>query len=224
MGKKSKEARRARRDAQRANADRSSVEGAEEETDADFECIVQMVVNAVKASGAAVPPRARKRIAESMWQHGGDISYGTVLTIMDESGVVESEDQTSRLWHCMKLEIAEHNASANGATGQQQQHEQVLVAIATTEAKGKKASEKGGKGGKTEAPGVTKAHASGAKARGHGASETLGLALSSIKRKAKPRSDSGIDEILWTDARKIAETELEAQFKMQTSVEFLTTI
>ena len=75
-------------------------------------------------------------------QHDGDISYGTVLTIMDESGVVDSDDQANKLWHwqCIKLEFAEHNASATGAT-EQQQHEQVLVAIATTETKAKKASE-----------------------------------------------------------------------------------
>ena len=107
MGKKSKEARRARRDAQRANAGRSNVADNEEEAGADIEPVIQMVVNAVKAPGAAVPPRARKRIAVSIWQRDGDIAYGTVQTILDESGVVGSDDQTSRLWRCMQLEIAQ---------------------------------------------------------------------------------------------------------------------
>lgn len=218
MGKKSKK-HAARRSVKQADVDHSDVvDKEEEETGADLEPIVQLVIKAVKASGAAVTARAIEGIVDQIWENNGDISYGAVQSVLLESGVVDSVDQANKLWGQMKLEIAAHNEGATRAIAQQG-HEQVLVTQTATKTKGKTASEKGGKGGKTEAPGSTKAHKGGAKARGQKASETLGLALSSIPRKAKPRSDSDIDEILWSDARKIAEKEVTAQFELSASLE-----
>ena len=204
MGKKSKEARRARRDAERANASHSDVVD-NEAASVEFDYVVRLVVQAVKASGAAVAPRARTQIADLIWQKHGMIEFDGVHEILRATGVVESVEEARKLWRQLQLEITRHNASAVNVA-QQQQHEQVLVAKATAGKKESKASEKGGP------PGKTKAHGSGARARGQQAAETLGLALSSLERKAKPRTSTQIDEILWSDSRKTAETELKSQF------------
>jgi hypothetical protein len=222
MGKKSKK-HAARRSVKQADVDHSDVvDKEEEETGEDFEAIVQLVIKAVKASGAAVTSRAMEGIVDQIWDNKGDISYGAVQSVLRESGVVDSVGQANKLWRQMELEIVAHNEGATREIAQQgheQEAEQVLVTQTARTKQEKTASEKGGKGGKTEAPGTTKAHKGGAKARGQKASETLGLALSSIPRKAKPRSDFDIDEILWSDARKIAENEVTAQFELSASLE-----
>ena len=59
----------------------------------------------------------------------------------------------------------------------------------------------------------------GVKARGHKASQTLGLALSSKKRQPKPRSMGTVDKLVWSDAQMKAEKELESEFEIAVSLD-----
>ena len=217
MGRKSKEARRARRDAQRANDGRSSVvDDEEQEAGTDIEPVVEMVVRAVKESGAVVAPRARRAIADLIWQQNGTITLEAIHELVMDTGVVDSVDEANKFWRQLQLQVAEHNASmcASIAEGDKQ-HETVLVAKATTKRE-VKASEKGGE---TKAPGINKAQKTGATSRGHRASETLGMEISKLPRKTKPRGAPEIDEILWSDSRQMAESELKSEFEVTNSLE-----
>ena len=76
------------------------------------------------------------------------------------------------------------------------------------------------KGGQNEAPGLTKTHDErGVKARGQSTSDTLGLAISGMTRKPKPRAAPAVDEILWADARTKAGSEMKHEFQITTTLE-----
>ena len=72
----------------------------------------------------------------------------------------------------------------------------------------------------TQAPRQKKAGTdAGRQAGGQKSSPTLGMELSKLQRKPKPRSVVEIDEILWSASRTTAEDELKAQFQIQQSLE-----
>merc|ERR1719183_2421432 len=54
----------------------------------------------------------------------------------------------------------------------------------------------------------------GQQARGHDASQTLGLALSSRIRQPKPRKMGSIDELLWSEAQMKAAEEMKGKFNL----------
>jgi len=76
------------------------------------------------------------------------------------------------------------------------------------------------KGRETKAPRHEKAgKQAGHQAGGHTTSETLGVALSKLERKPKPRAMKEIDEILWSASRQTADAELLSEYELKITLE-----
>ena len=96
---------------------------------------------------------------------------------------------------------------SQGKCSPQEKVNETVMVMQITKKEGKKWKSRGRK---APGPGQGASHAVAGqhKARGHVSSTTLGIALSKLKKKAKPRTASDIDEIVWSESRNTAETEL----------------
>jgi len=107
---------------------------------------------------------------------------------------------------------------SQGKCSPQEKEDETVMVMRMTENKGKKWKNRGRK---TPAPGQKASHtvAGHYKARGHVSSMTLGIALTKLTKKAKPRTATDIDEIRWSESRKTAEKELQQHFEISSSWE-----
>lgn len=217
---KQRERRRQQREAAEATQSESSTEAPlTEEDDAMVTHLMQMAT----AAGMRV---VNRDIVRQIWtsirttdeDKPWDVD-ASVLAVMQQAQVENCEEEagifSDAIFELLTSEVNDASVRVceemSGESPQEQVNEMVMVTKAGS----------WNKGGKTKAPGRTKASrtVAGQQARGHETSETLGMELSKLTKRPKPRTAQHIDEIVWSAARMKAEAEMKSEFDIKQTFE-----
>lgn len=224
MGKKSKEARRARRDADRAS--REAPVGSRDVADAQrseagFDASDRKIIRALQVCMPEIDQETAEVIMVELHKEevqGSRCTHEAIVQTLQKAGHVNAVAMKDMVYKFLEDEavssavyaIMDKGEVRDKAPGQEyapQKEETVLVS---------KVKSRG-----TKAPG-RKAHVEknmGRQARGQEASQTLGLALSGKVRQPKPRKMGSIDEIVWAEARTKAVQEIKEDFKIEKTLD-----
>lgn len=225
MGKKSKEARRARRDAQRANDDRSSVVDDEETgttkqrngaaSDADAPKFDKSEKKTMRALQICMPEMADDTAARVMVAlinetvDDPERTHAEIVKIFEDAGHEDGTAMMDTVYIYLLNDEVQDEVQKRMDSEQKEPTQNETVMVTKIKSRGRKA------------PGH-KAHGEtdmGQQARGQKASQTLGLALSSVVRQPKPRKLGLIDELVWSEAQAKAVHEVRTEMEIAVSLE-----
>ena len=218
MGKTSKEARRARRDAQRANVeDERQEDGTSAEDVPVFDEQEQRIVQKMQACIPDMSQETAARVMVALMaeevQHPMR-THEKIVRIFSEAGHRDGRAKKDAVYEFLEADEAPDAESKESGeltwdmgNGEKAPSSQETVLV-TKAMRGQKAPRR-------------KAHDEdmGQKVGGHSASQTLGLALSGKARQPKPRKLGSIDELVWSEARNKAVSELTTEMKMDVPVD-----
>lgn len=214
MGKKSKEARRARRDAARADeeatVDHRSVAD-EEKPGAERKRIIRAFQICMPAMAAETAEAVMVALIneEAHYPQGTHDEIVELFIAAGHRNAMEMKDAVYALLEYDDVLGAAHEMKVKDK-GEESENapSQETVLVARVKSRGTKAPRQ-------------QAHVEGMgqQARGQKASLTLGLALSELARQPKPRKLGSVDEIVWSEARSKAVLELQTEMQIAVPLE-----
>lgn len=207
---KQRERRRQQRESAAARTEENQVEASlDAEAEESIAFFMQMAIDA----GMRVVDRSVvQRVWTTMWetaQRDEICDVGAiVLAAMREARVKNCDEEAEKFSSAISEFLASNDASVQEceavgveSTQFQEPSEEVVMF-----------SKHGKRRGKTQAPGRKASQVAGRQARGQVPSETLGMELSKLRKRPKPRTASEVDEIVWSAARYKAEEEMKSEF------------
>lgn len=212
MGKKSKQARRARRDADRAsNEEQEQLQQCvSEEEAATLDAQDRKIVKAMQGCMPAMADSTAEKVMVALINEDAnepERTHSEIVRIFENDGHADGITMKNAVYDYLEngevhdAVCAELLDSDKGAPSQ----DKVLV---TWKSRGQKAL-----GQKAHGKGM------GQKAKGQQASQTLGLAMSNKVRQPKPRKMGSIDELVWSEAQSKAVSEIKTEFGIEVSLD-----